>query len=105
MDLPSGFYRAEQSYLYNTPENSIHYDDWCDGRDELKDCLDKYFKIMEAIPIEPETAEQAEEYYSLLVSKMCELRILKERIWDLQEQYPAKYEEPEPDFDSMDPDN
>jgi hypothetical protein len=100
-DLPPGFHRAEQDYLYNTPENSKDYDDWCDGREELDDSLTKYFKTLESIDIEPSNAKEARESYEKLVSVMCDLRRLVTRIEELEDEFPPEYEETEPDYDSM----
>ncbi len=101
MCLPNGFHRAEQDYLYNTPENTPDYDDWCEGRDELKDSIDLYFHTLEEVPIEPSNGKEAREYYEKLVSKMCELRKLVERIEQLEDEFPPEYQEPEPDYDAM----
>jgi hypothetical protein len=100
-DLPNGFHRAEQDHLYNTPENTPDYDEWCEGRDEYNEKLSKYFSIMENIPIEPTDAKEAREYYDKLVSVMCDMRKLVEEIEDLEERFPSEYEEPEPDYDAM----
>lgn len=89
--------------LYGAPyDNSTpDYDEWCEGREELKDSIELYFHTLEEIPIEPSNATEAREYYEKLVSKMCELRKLVVRMEELEDEYPPEYQEPEPDWDSM----
>lgn|SRR5574343_1444074 len=86
---------------YDPPENTPHYDEWCDGREEIDDTLSKYFKTLESVDIEPSNAKEAREFYEKLVSVMCDLRRMVEQIEDLEERFPAEYQEPEPDWDAM----
>jgi hypothetical protein len=91
--LPNGFHKAEQDYLYNIPENTPDYDEWCDGQEELKDNLDKYFKLLEPVSIEPTNAIEARSCYDQLVNVMCDLRKIVERIGELEDEFPPEYQE------------
>ena len=100
-DLPAGFDRAEQSHLYNTPENTPDYDDWVDGRDEIETLLTRFFKILEELSIEPSSGMEARKYLDEIKACLPGLERIVDRVEMLEDDYPPEYSEPEPDYDSM----
>jgi hypothetical protein len=84
-------------YGLSQPENTPEYDEWEEAQDEKKALLDKYYKILSGVDIEPTTADEVSEYYDKLVSVMCSLRQIKEQICKLEDDFPAG-KEPDGDY-------
>jgi hypothetical protein len=89
-------------YRIDPPETTPEYDEWEDAQDEKKTLLDKYFKTLESVDIEPSNADEISEYYDKLVSVMCDLRKIKEQVCNLEDDFPA---DSEPDADCDFPDS
>ncbi len=87
-------------YGLSQPENTPEYDEWEDAQEEKKDLLDKYFKTLESVDIEPSNADEVSECYDKLVSVMCILRQIKEQVCRLEDDFPAGNEPTdEPGYD------
>lgn len=96
-DLPSGFYRAEQHYLYNIPESTPEYDEWEEGRDEIASELKKFTNAIDDIDIEPSNGDYARKSLDDIKVRVSMLEKIVDRIQELEELFPDNYQDPDDD--------
>jgi len=103
-DLPSGFYRAEQSYLYNIPE-STEFDEWEEAQEEKKTLLKKADDLLESFPFSGLYGyDDLHDAVDGTKKILTQLEAVLDELGRLEDDFPPGLGEPDPDAGHDDPD-